>query len=103
MSATSFGASQPPTRSQPIESNRHFIAVDADGPLEDGGDGVVKYMTAHFDGVESEKVVRSPHSCQSNPQTIDEVRRILRVHAAEVACTPQVPAAADASGGAVRP
>ena len=79
-----------------------IIAVDADGPLENGGDGVVKYVSAHIDGVESEKVVRSPHSCQSNPVTIDEVLRILRVHAAEVACTPQDRPAAGASGGAAR-
>jgi hypothetical protein len=80
-----------------------IIAVDADGPLENGGDGVVKYMSAHIDGVDSEKVVRSPHSCQSNPETIDEVRRILRLHAADVACTLQDPPAARASGGALRP
>ena len=69
-----------------------IIAVDAEGPLENGGDGVVKYVSAHIDGVESEKVVRSPHSCQSNADTIDEVRRILRLHAADVACGRQGPA-----------
>jgi hypothetical protein len=30
----------------------------------------VAYSSAHIDGVESELVVRSPHSCQSNAQTI---------------------------------
>ncbi|HVH92173.1 MAG TPA: hypothetical protein VM783_12380, partial [Candidatus Acidoferrum sp.] len=39
-----------------------IIAVDSDGPLKDGGDGVVKYESAHIDGVASEKVVRSSHS-----------------------------------------
>ena len=80
-----------------------IIAVDAEGPLENGGDGVVKYMSAHIDGVESEKVIRSPHSCQSNPNTIDEVRRILRLHAADVACTLQAPPAASVTGGDLRP
>jgi len=45
-----------------------------------GNDGVVAYSSAHIDGVESELVVRSPHSCQSNPHTIEGVRRILRLH-----------------------
>jgi triacylglycerol esterase/lipase EstA (alpha/beta hydrolase family) len=58
-----------------------IIAVDADGPLEDAGDGVVKYMSAHIDGVESEKIVRSSHSVQGNPETILEVKRILHEHA----------------------
>ena len=40
-------------------------------------DGVVEYDSAHIDDVASEIVVRSPHSCQSNPHTIEEVRRIL--------------------------
>jgi pimeloyl-ACP methyl ester carboxylesterase len=58
-----------------------IIAVDSDGPLNDGGDGVVKYASAHIDGVASEKVVRSSHSVQGNPETIQEVKRILIEHA----------------------
>jgi hypothetical protein len=57
-----------------------IIAVDGSGPVEQGNDGVVEYSSAHIAGVESELVVRSPHSCQGNPQTIEEVRRILRLH-----------------------
>jgi len=57
-----------------------IIAVDGDGPKERGGDGVVKYSSAHIDGVESELVVRSPHSCQSHPDTINEVQRLLLLH-----------------------
>ena len=59
-----------------------IVAVDGDGPIESGSDGVVKYESAHIEGVESELVVRSPHSCQAHPQTIAEVRRILLLHAA---------------------
>jgi pimeloyl-ACP methyl ester carboxylesterase len=61
-----------------------IIAVKGDGPVETGGDGVVKYQSAHITGVESELVVRSPHSCQANPHTIEEVRRILLEHSATV-------------------
>jgi pimeloyl-ACP methyl ester carboxylesterase len=58
-----------------------IIAVKGDGPPEEGSDGVVKYSSAHIEGVESELVVRSAHSCQSQPETIEEVRRILLEHA----------------------
>jgi transposase InsO family protein len=57
-----------------------IIAVEGDGPVEQGDDGVVKYSSAHIDGVESELVVRSSHSTQGRPETIEEVRRILREH-----------------------
>ena len=58
-----------------------IIAVDSDGPLDEAGDGVVKYISAHIDGVASEKIVRSSHSVQGNPETIQEVKRILAEHA----------------------
>lgn len=58
-----------------------IIAVEGDGPVEQGDDGVVKYSSAHIEPVESEVVVKSSHSAQGNPHTIEEVRRILRVHA----------------------
>ena len=54
-----------------------IIAVKGDGPVEGGNDGVVEYSSAHLDGVDSEYIVRSTHSTQSNPYTIEEVRRIL--------------------------
>jgi pimeloyl-ACP methyl ester carboxylesterase len=54
-----------------------IIAVQGDGPIETGNDGVVEYSSAHIDGVESELVVRSGHSTQQTPATIEEVRRIL--------------------------
>jgi len=58
-----------------------IIAVKGSGPVEDGNDGVVEYKSAHIDGVESELVVRSGHSTQATPETIEEVRRILYEHA----------------------
>src|SRR5499433_1585384 len=61
--------------------NAHsIIPVLGDGPIQTGGDGIVKYESAHIDGVASELVVRFGHSVQSHPKTIEEVRRILLVH-----------------------
>ena len=58
-----------------------IIAIETDGPVEQGNDGVVEYTSAHIEPVESELIVRpSPHSTQGNPHTIEEVRRILRLH-----------------------
>lgn len=70
----------------PVQENvasHSIIAVQGNGPVEEGDDGIVKYRSAHISGVESEKVVRSSHSTQSHPETIEEVRRILLLHAAK--------------------
>ena len=48
-----------------------------DKPLADDDDGIVKYESAHLEGVESEVVIRSWHSVQGHPLAIAEVRRIL--------------------------
>jgi pimeloyl-ACP methyl ester carboxylesterase len=63
-----------------------IIAVAGNGPVEGSNDGVVEYSSSHLDGVDSEYIVRSTHSTQSNSYTIEEVRRILLLHAADV-CT----------------
>ena len=60
------------------------IAVKGGDLVEEGGDGVVEYRSAHLDGVESELVVLSGHSLQDHPDTIEEVRRILLYHARDV-------------------
>ena len=60
-----------------------IIAVQGDGPVESGNDGVVEYSSAHLPEAVSELVVRSGHSNQSNPQAIAEVRRILLLHLKE--------------------
>ncbi|HRI18961.1 MAG TPA: alpha/beta fold hydrolase [Burkholderiaceae bacterium] len=57
-----------------------IIPVATSGPIAEGDDGVVEYKSAHLDGVASELVVRSGHSTQSEPATIEEVRRILHEH-----------------------
>jgi pimeloyl-ACP methyl ester carboxylesterase len=58
-----------------------IIPVKGNGPPEQGNDGVVAYKSAHLEGVQSELVVRSGHSTQGTPETIEEVRRILYQHA----------------------
>ncbi|MDP2179983.1 triacylglycerol lipase [Methylicorpusculum sp.] len=57
-----------------------IIAVGGDGPKEEGDDGVVAYQSAHIDEAISEKVVNWNHSCQGQPEVIEEVRRILLEH-----------------------
>lgn len=54
-----------------------IIAVQGDGDPKLGDDGVVKYTSAHLEGMESEFIVKSGHSSQLNPLAIDEMRRIL--------------------------
>jgi pimeloyl-ACP methyl ester carboxylesterase len=71
-----------------------IIPVEGDGPPpEDQVDGVVAYKSAHIDGVESEYIVyHSEHSTQSNPETVDEVRRILLEQAEMFPCAAPPPA-----------
>jgi pimeloyl-ACP methyl ester carboxylesterase len=87
-----------PTSVDNMDPSHHFIRTLAESPLADGvtahsiipvkgsgppqklSDGVVEYLSAHIEGVASETVVRSGHSTQSTPHTIEEVRRILREH-----------------------
>jgi pimeloyl-ACP methyl ester carboxylesterase len=68
---------------KPIAPGVHahsIIAVKGGVVGPRANDGVVEYDSAHIDGVDSELVVNSPHSCQANPHTIAEVRRILLEH-----------------------
>lgn len=56
-----------------------IIPVEQEDDILDGDDGVVKYRSAHIEPVESELVVHDSHSTQSNPRTVEEVRRILHL------------------------
>jgi hypothetical protein len=70
----------------PVSANvaaHSIIAVQGDGPVETGDDGVVNYESAHIPEAVSEVVVRSGHSVQDHPQTVNEVRRILLLHLEE--------------------
>jgi pimeloyl-ACP methyl ester carboxylesterase len=62
-----------------------IVAVDDEDALDVASDGVVKYSSAHIEGVESEKIVHSGHSAQGNPAVIEEIRRILLLHLQESA------------------
>ncbi len=53
------------------------------GPVASTTDGIVSYQSAHLAGVESERVVRSDHGVQKDPEAIIEVHRILLMHLAE--------------------
>ncbi len=69
---------------EPGVTAHSIIAVTQTKDVEHGNDGVVEYQSAHIDGVESELVVQSSHSAQANPHTVEEVRRILLEHLAQV-------------------
>ena len=76
-----------------------IIAVSQEKDVEEGDDGVVKYQSAHIDGVESELVVHSGHSAQANPHTVAKVQRILLEHLAAVQAEQTVPPALRRVGG----
>jgi pimeloyl-ACP methyl ester carboxylesterase len=67
----------------PNAATHSIIAVQGDGPVETGDDGVVSYQSAHIPEAVSEVVVRSGHSVQDHPETVNEVRRILLLHLEE--------------------
>jgi pimeloyl-ACP methyl ester carboxylesterase len=69
-----------------------IIAIDGDDEPPKGDDGVVEYQSARQEGVESEYIVRSGHSCQGHPLTIEEVRRILLEHLKSVFPVPSAAA-----------
>ncbi len=67
-----------------------IIPVSGNGDYREGKDGLVSYQSAHVDYVESEFIVRGKHTCLKHPATIEEVRRILRLHLEE-ASNPKFP------------
>ncbi len=70
-----------------VKAHSIISVVDKNVPFESASDGVVKYTSAHLDGVDSELIVQSPHSgMQAAPQTIEEVRRILLAHSVASSC-----------------
>jgi len=42
--------------------------------------GVVAYSSSRLDSAQSETIVPGPHGSEQLPQTIDELKRILRLH-----------------------
>jgi pimeloyl-ACP methyl ester carboxylesterase len=59
----------------------HSIIGDrGKGDSPNSTDGVVPYWSSHLDGAKSELIVPGPHGSQDLPQTIAELKRILRLH-----------------------
>ncbi|MES2476963.1 MAG: alpha/beta fold hydrolase [Verrucomicrobiota bacterium] len=62
----------------------HTIAGDrGKGDAPQSSDGVVPYWSSHLPGARSEKVVPSHHSAHQHPEAIEEVHRILTLHAVQ--------------------
>jgi pimeloyl-ACP methyl ester carboxylesterase len=76
-----------------------IIAIQGNAQPPKGADGVVKYTSAHVDYAESEFIVRSGHSCQGNPLTIEEVRRILLKNLGQIDPRPAGTSADGAASG----
>lgn len=48
------------------------------GPLEESSDGIVPYWSSHLDRARSEKIVASGHGAVEHPDTLVEIKRILK-------------------------
>jgi hypothetical protein len=66
---------------RPILAPYHSIIGDRGrGDTPNSSDGIVPYWSSHIDGAQSEVIVPGRHSCTELPQTVEEIRRILRLH-----------------------
>lgn len=68
-----------------IKAHSIIAVKNLKDPKEKWNDGVVEYKSAHIEPITSELIVNSGHSTQDNPETIEEVRRILQEHLRESA------------------
>jgi hypothetical protein len=67
----------------PIAVPYHSIIGDRGrGDTPNSSDGVVPYWSSHLAGAQSELIVPGPHGSFALPQTIAELKRILRLHLA---------------------
>lgn len=68
-----------PLDSLPINAPYHSIIGDRGrGDTPNSSDGVVPYWSSHLAGAQSELIVPGPHGSFALPQTIAELKRILR-------------------------
>jgi hypothetical protein len=66
---------------RPIEVPHHSIIGDrGKGNTPNSSDGVVEYWSSHLKSAKSEKIVPGPHGSCELPETLDELRRLLRLH-----------------------
>ncbi len=60
----------------------HSIIGDrGKGDTPNSSDGIVEYWSSHQDGAASELIVPTDHGAYTSPLAIDEIKRILRLHA----------------------
>lgn len=65
----------------PIRAPHHSIIGDrGKGNTPLSSDGVVPYASSHLASAKSERIVPGPHRAYALPETIEELRRILREH-----------------------
>ena len=73
-----------------IRAPYHSIIGDRGrGDTPNSSDGVVAYWSSHLAGAQSELIVPGPHGSFALPQTISELKRILRLHLAAAGASPQ--------------
>jgi hypothetical protein len=76
--------------SQILRAPYHSIIGESGrGDTPNSSDGVVAHWSSHFAGAQSELIVRGPHGSFALPQTISELKRILRLHLAAVSASHQ--------------
>ncbi|MDF1824628.1 MAG: alpha/beta hydrolase [Verrucomicrobiales bacterium] len=66
---------------QPGVKYHSIIGDRGKGDTPDSSDGVVDYWSSHVDGAESELVVPTGHTTYTHPNAVDDLKRILRLHA----------------------
>ncbi len=60
----------------------HSIIGDrGKGDTPDSSDGIVDYWSSHLEGADSELIVPTDHSSYKDPGAVEELKRILRLHA----------------------
>ena len=60
----------------------HTIVGDrGKGDTPDSSDGIVDYWSSHQEGAASELIVPTGHTSYEDPNAIEDLKRILRVHA----------------------
>ena len=74
----------------PIHAPYHTIVGDRGrGNTPNSSDGVVAYWSSHLTGAQSELIVPGPHGSYALPQTVSELKRILRLNLAAVSAPPR--------------
>jgi hypothetical protein len=64
-----------------IHAPYHTIVGDRGrGDTPNSSDGVVAYWSSHLTGAQSELIVPGPHGSYALPQTVNELKRILRLN-----------------------